>query len=75
LLIWKLSHKLKIQNIKTIQGIKKTQGDSQFLKFRIKGLPTLGVGSMQAFFLLVVGASQCWYIPKLNAFISMDHID
>jgi hypothetical protein len=37
-----------MKNIKTIQGIKKTQGDSQFLKFRIKGLPTLGVGNIYA---------------------------
>jgi hypothetical protein len=52
LFIWKPSHKLKIKNIKTIQGIKKTQSDSQFFKFKIIGLPTLGVGSMQALFFI-----------------------
>jgi hypothetical protein len=41
-----------MKNIKTIQGTKKNQGDSQFLKFRIKGLPTLGVSSMQALFFI-----------------------
>jgi hypothetical protein len=58
-----------MKNIKTIQGIKKTQRDYQFLNFRIKGLPTLGVGSMQVLFfigcrcitMLVHPKAQCFY--------------
>lgn len=53
--------------MKTTQGIIKINAKG-FQRSKNRGLPTLGVGSMQFYFLMVLGASH----PKFNAFISMD---
>jgi hypothetical protein len=48
-----------MKTMKTTQGIlKATKVVFNFRNIGFKGLPTLGVGSMQSFFYLVVGASQ-----------------
>ncbi len=52
------TYKLNMKTIKTTQGIfKAPKVVSNFRNIGFKGLPTLGVGSMQSFFVLVVGAS------------------
>ncbi len=53
------TYKLNMKTMKTTQGILKAP--KVVFNFRIigfKGLPTLGVGNMQSFFFIGVGASQ-----------------
>jgi hypothetical protein len=55
----KKTYKINITTMKTTQGILKApKVVFNFRNIGFKGLPTLGVGSMQSFFLLVVSASQ-----------------
>ncbi len=60
-----------MKTMKITQGVLKApKVVFSFRTIGFKGLPTLGVGSMQSFFYLVVSASQ-----KLNVSISMDRFD